>query len=80
MTLNECPGCGSRGEVHRDWCSQCTDATPTDGSERSRLGWWCIQGEALLAALKRCSEGQPPYVVYAEMYANSEHEYPEGHG
>lgn len=38
------------------------------------LGWWTISGEALLAALHRAKDGDDPDVVYAELYANSDHE------
>ena len=40
------------------------------------LGWWTIHGEALLDALHRSHDGDDPDVVYAELYANSEHERP----
>jgi len=40
----------------------------------SDLGWWSISGEDLLAALKR-ARFEDPDLVYAELYANSEHEY-----
>jgi hypothetical protein len=38
------------------------------------LGWWTISGEALLCALRRCYLGEDPDMVYAEAYANAEHE------
>jgi len=37
----------------------------------SEMGWWCISGEELLAALKRVQAGEDPDLVYAELYANS---------
>lgn len=40
------------------------------------LGWWCISGETLLDALRRCSEGEDPDIVYAELYVDGEHDYP----
>lgn len=40
------------------------------------LGWWTISGEALLAALHRVAAGDNPDLVYAELYANSEHDQP----
>jgi hypothetical protein len=43
----------------------------------SRLGWWCISGDALLEMLRRCAQGEDPDLVYAEEYANSHHQPPE---
>lgn len=40
----------------------------------SALGWWTISGEALLHMLRRVADGDDPDLVYAEEYANSEHE------
>ncbi len=48
------------------------------GSEPKGLGWWTISGEALLEALKAVANGDDPDVVYAELYANSEEEAPDG--
>lgn len=38
------------------------------------LGWWVIEGESLMDMLRRCHEGEDPDAVYAEEYANSEHD------
>ncbi len=38
------------------------------------LGWWTIHGETLLEALREAAETGQPDLVYAELYANSEHE------
>jgi hypothetical protein len=38
------------------------------------LGWWTISGEALLDALHRVQNGDDAGLVYAELYANSDHE------
>ena len=38
------------------------------------LGWWAISGDALLGMLRRVAEGEDPDIVYAEEYANSEHD------
>jgi hypothetical protein len=38
------------------------------------LGWWTISGAALLQALRDAANGQDPDMVYAELYANSDHE------
>ena len=40
----------------------------------SDLGWWVLSGEAVLDALRRVRAGEDPDLVYAELYANSEHE------
>ena len=41
-------------------------------------GWWAISGEALLSMLRRVAAGEEPDLVYAEEYANSDHEAVEG--
>ncbi len=41
------------------------------------LGWWAISGEAFMDALRRVADGETPEWVYAEYYANSDHEHPE---
>ena len=41
------------------------------------MGWWTISGEGLLDLLRRAHAGEDPDLIYAEEYANSEHEYPE---
>ena len=38
------------------------------------LGWHVISGELLLEALRRVAEGEDPDLVYAELWANAEHE------
>ena len=38
------------------------------------LGWHVICGTDLLNALRRCSAGEKADLVYAELWANSEHE------
>ena len=42
------------------------------------MGWWCISGEELIAALRRVASGEDPGLVYAELYANSDVENAEG--
>ena len=42
------------------------------------LGWWTLSGENLLNSLRRAAAGEDPDLIYAELYANSEHEYVEG--
>ncbi|MGV8874845.1 MAG: hypothetical protein ACOH2Q_20110 [Rhodococcus sp. (in: high G+C Gram-positive bacteria)] len=43
-------------------------------ANENRLGWWAISGVALLESLKRTANGEDPDLVYAELYANSDHE------
>jgi hypothetical protein len=38
------------------------------------LGWWTMSGEALMEMMRRCYNGEDPDLVYAEEYANAEHE------
>lgn len=38
------------------------------------LGWWAISGEDVLDALRRAHDGEDPDLVFAELYANSDHE------
>lgn len=40
----------------------------------SDLGWWAIEGTALMRALQRAHDGEDPSIVYAELYANSTQE------
>jgi len=42
------------------------------GDDRDSLGWWCISGTDLLAALHRVHDGEHPDITYAELYANSD--------
>lgn len=41
--------------------------------------WWCLHGESLMSALQRAHDGEDPDMVYAELYANSQINPPEGH-
>lgn len=38
------------------------------------LGWHVIAGEDLLSALRRCAAGEDRDAVYAELWANADHE------
>lgn len=38
------------------------------------LGWHVIPGEALLRMLRRVAAGEDPDMVYAEEWANADHE------
>lgn len=40
----------------------------------SDLGWHVISGGELLDALRRVEAGEPADLVYAELWANAEHE------
>lgn len=40
------------------------------------LGWWVVSGDNLLDMLRRAHAGEDPDLIYAEEYANSEHERP----
>ena len=46
----------------------------------SDLGWWCIHGEAILEMLHRVADGEDPDLIYAEFYANSDHEQVDDNG
>jgi len=39
------------------------------------LGWHVISGKRLLEMLRRVSQGEDPDLVYAEEWANAEHDY-----
>lgn len=43
--------------------------------DEGSMGWWAISGVRLLALLRRCHGGEDPDQVYAEEYANGDHEY-----
>lgn len=45
--------------------------------QEQQLGWWTISGADMLAMLRRAHAGEDPDLIYAEAYANSDHEYPE---
>jgi hypothetical protein len=40
------------------------------------MSWWAISGDALLDLLRRAAAGEDPDLLYAEEYANAEHELP----
>lgn len=42
------------------------------------LCWWVIHGADLLNLLHRASNGESPDMLYAEWYANSDHEQVDG--
>ena len=45
-----------------------------DPDEPAGMGWWAQSGEQLLAMLNEVKAGADPDMVYAEAYANSDHE------
>jgi hypothetical protein len=38
-------------------------------------GWWSIDSEELMTMLRRVEAGESADLVYAEFYANSDHEF-----
>lgn len=42
------------------------------------LGWHVISGTTLLNAMRRCERGEKADMVYAELWANAEHEHVDG--
>lgn len=44
----------------------------------ARLGWHVISGESLLGMLRRAAAGEDPDMVYAEEWANADHEHVVG--
>lgn len=44
----------------------------------TNLGWHAISGEQFLDALRRVENGETADLVYAELWANAEHEHVEG--
>jgi hypothetical protein len=46
-----------------------------NGDEQTTdLGWHVISGEQLLELLRRVAAGEDPDLVFAELWANAEHE------
>lgn len=43
-------------------------------TEEGAMGWWVVSGKNLLAMLRRAHDGEDPDLIYAEEYANSDHE------
>lgn len=52
--------------------------TPCADDQAAPLGWWALSGDSLLELLRRAHAGEDPDLLYAEEYANSEHEHVEG--
>lgn len=46
--------------------------TPPEPAEPR--GWWTLSGDAFIAALYAAHHGEHPELVYAELYANADHE------
>ena len=44
----------------------------------AELGWHVIHGDDLLASLRRVSAGEDPDIIYAELWANAEHDAANG--
>jgi hypothetical protein len=39
----------------------------------SNLGWWAINGGTLMDGLRRAHSGEDPDLLFAELWANSDH-------
>lgn len=48
------------------------------GAYRAALGWWVLSGDNLLVLLRRAHAGEDPDLIYAEEYANGDHEWVAG--
>jgi hypothetical protein len=46
----------------------------SEDPDHDPLGWHAIGGTDLLALMRRCSAGEDADMVYAELWANAEHE------
>lgn len=57
-------------KTHRRCDERVGAVTPRD------LGWWVVSGGNLLSMLRRAHDGEDPDLIYAEEYANSDHERP----
>jgi hypothetical protein len=42
--------------------------------------WWTISEDALLELLRRAHAGEDPELLYAEEYANADHDHVPGEG
>lgn len=42
-----------------------------------KWAWWTIGGEELMKLLQRAHDGEEPFLLYAEAYANSKVEKPK---
>lgn len=73
--MSGCPDCGSLSQCPTHHPASCRFAHPHRDALEG-LGWWAISGDELLAMLRRVAAGEDPDLVYAEEYANSEHERP----
>ena len=50
--------------------------TENPADDAASMGWWVLSGDNLLAMLRRAHYGGDPDLIYAEEYANAEHERP----
>lgn len=53
-------------------------AAARHAKETTVSDWWVVNGEALLALLRRAHDGEDPDLLYAEHYTNSDHEVSDG--
>lgn len=70
INMDEFERPGGRNRVVAD---EQTTTVPTPD-----LGWHVINGERLLELLRRAAAGENPDLVYAEEWANADHERVEG--
>lgn len=50
----------------------------SDSPSEPDLGWHVMPGELLLNALRRVAKGEDPDLVFAELWANADHEQVDG--
>lgn len=46
----------------------------SDGPQRDPLGWHVIAGSHLIDLLRRAAQGEDPDLLFAELWANAEHD------
>lgn len=44
-------------------------------ADKTSLGWHTISGEHFLECLQRVAAGEDPDMIFAELWANAEHEH-----
>ena len=50
------------------------DFEAANGTDEDTLGWHVISGIHMLEVMRRCSEGESPDLVFAELWANAKRE------
>lgn len=62
---------------HEQWCwavPKLAMPRPVEATDENALGWHVISGVHLLEALRRCAAEGNADAVFAELWANAEHE------